>query len=374
MISCGLFSQASLIPVYYIRMSIVIFIIILAVLIFAHELGHFLFAKIFRIRVDEFALGFPPTLLSKKIGETRYALNLIPFGGYVKIHGENPSEEPEADSERSMINKPKYIQALVLIAGILFNIILAWVLISISLASGLPTAIQGTVNPKYVQNVHVVIADVIPNSPAEQAGIKKGDALIGNTTVEEVQNTIRGSEGNMIQIIAVRNNQTMTFYATPEKETSDAPYTIGIAMSEIGLYKVPWYIAPYEGLKLTLSSIRDIFLGLMNFIFNIFRGQADFSQVTGPVGIVGLVGEASSFGFIYLLGFTALISLNLAIINLMPFPALDGGRLLFVLIEAIKRSPIRPRIANTVNSIGFAILILLMLIVTYKDIAKLFVK
>lgn len=355
-------------------MSIIIFIIILAVLIFAHELGHFIAAKLSGIRVDEFALGFPPRIYSKKIGETRYSLNIIPFGGYVKIHGENPDDESIGgkDKDRSMVNKPKYIQALVLIAGILFNIILAWILISASLVSGLPTAVQGDINPNYIQNIRVTIVDILPDSPAENAGLLPGDTLIGENRVTVVQNTIRASDGAPIRIKILRDGKEQSFDLQPEKETLDAPYTIGIAMGEVGIYKVPFYKAPFEGLKVTLISIRDIFIGLMQFLGNIFVGKADFSQVTGPVGIVGLVGEASTFGFVYVLGFTALISLNLAIINILPFPALDGGRLLFVLIEAIKGTPIKPKVANMVNALGFGILILLMLVVTYKDIARIF--
>lgn len=354
-------------------MSIIIFIIILAILIFVHELGHFLFAKLSGIRVDEFALGFPPRLYSKKIGETNYSVNLIPFGGYVQIHGENPNEDSISgpDKERSFINKPKYIQAVVLFAGILFNIIFAWILISISLTSGLPAAVSADLNPKYLQNVHVIITGVLPNSPAETAGIQKGDSLIGQNRTTDVQKAIRESNGAPVQVKVLRGSEEKTFVITPIRTNADSPYMIGIAMGEIGVFKVPLYLAPWEGLKLTLFSIKEVSLGLIHFLGNILTGHADFSQVTGPVGIVGLVGQASSFGFVYLLGFTALISLNLAIINVVPFPALDGGRLLFVLIEAVKGSPIKPKIANTLNAVGFALLILLMLVVTYKDIFKL---
>jgi regulator of sigma E protease len=357
-------------------LSILLFIIVIAVLVFVHELGHFLVAKWSGIRVDEFAIGFPPTIWSKQVGETKYSLNVIPFGGYVKIHGENPDEESISgtDSGRSMVNKPKYIQALVLIAGIAFNIIFAWILISISLSTGLPTSINENTNSKYIINPQVMVLDTLKDSPAEKAGLQKGDILIGEKSITDVQDMIRGSDGAELQFVVLRGEETLNIYAAPTKADENAPYTIGISMDEVGTYKVPFYIAPIEGAKLTISSMKAITIGLAGFLGRIFVGQPDFSQVTGPIGIVSLVGTASSFGLVYLLGFVALISLNLAIINLIPFPALDGGRLLFVLIEALKGSRIKPEIANSVNAIGFGLLILLMLVVTYKDIIRLILK
>jgi regulator of sigma E protease len=355
--------------------SIILFIIVIAVLIFVHELGHFLIAKWSGIRVDEFALGFPPKIWSKQVGETKYSLNVVPFGGYVKIHGENSDEDSisGSDSMRSMVNKPKYIQALVLIAGIAFNIIFAWLLFSVSLMTGMPASVSQVNNPEMVRNPQVMILDVLPGSPAEKAGLIPGDVLIGENDVTTVQDMIRASDGAPVSFVVLRGEETLQIEATPAKANPEAPYTVGIAMDKVGTYQVPFYLAPWEGLKLTFSSMKAITLGLGTFFGQIIVGQPDFSQVTGPVGIVTLVGSASSFGLIYLLGFTALISLNLAIINLVPFPALDGGRLLFVLIEAIKGSRIKPEVANTVNAIGFGLLILLMLVVTYKDIVKLIV-
>jgi regulator of sigma E protease len=353
-------------------MSIIIFLIILAILVFVHELGHYLAAKGSNVRVDEFAVGFPPKIYSKKVGETKYSLNIIPFGGYVKIHGENPDEESisGADKERSLVNKPKYIQAMVLFAGIFFNIVFAWLLLTGGLLSGLPMSVEG-VNPKYVENARVVLLGILEGSPAERAGLQKGDAIAGQNSISSIQETIRNSDGAPVQFTIIRDEEIKEVVVQPERADEQSPYQAGIAMAEIGLYKVPFYLAPYEGIKLTAKSIKDISIGLGNFFGNIFKGEADFSQVTGPVGIVGLVGEAQTFGFVYLLSFTALISLNLALINLVPFPALDGGRLLFVLIEAIKGSRIKPQIANSLNALGFLLLILLMLVITYKDITKI---
>lgn len=368
-------------------LSIVIFIIVLAVLIFVHELGHFVVAKLFGIRVDEFALGFPPRLFSWRRGETEYAVNLIPFGGYVKIFGENPDDESMTgpDSKRSFVNKPKWKQALVLVAGISFNVIFAWLLFSGSLMSGL-TAPVGYLNSNEVKNAHVIVSEVLPNSPAAEAGMAAGDQIdsvaiknqnpiSGNgLTVANIQNLIADSKGQPINIIYERKGQVENTTLTAKSGLISDKLAIGIGMDMVGILKTDPYHALIGGAKITGTVIKETAVGLYGFITSAVVGHADLSQVTGPVGIVGYVGQAYSLGLLYLLAFVSLISINLAIINILPFPALDGGRLLFVLIEAIKGSPIKPKIANAVNSIGFALLILLMVVVTYHDIAKLFIK
>jgi regulator of sigma E protease len=366
--------------------EVIIFLIILAALVFVHELGHFLAAKLFGIRVDEFALGFPPQLWSKKFGETTYAINLIPFGGYVKIYGENPDDESISgeDSRRSLVNKSKWIQAGVLIAGICFNILFAWVLVSTSLAFGL-SADRSDVPARYINNAHLAIIDVEKDSPAAKAGLLAGDSLIslsstngsifeGTLTLAGVQDFIATSGKVPITFDYQQGSIQKSVVITPALGIVPGKAAVGIEMDMLGTIKMPFYVAPYYGAKVGWHLVEDTATGLYRFFKGIVIGHADFSQVSGPVGLVGMVGEASRFGFGYLLGFTALISINLALINLIPFPALDGGRILFVIIEAFKGSPIKPKIQNTFNAVGFALLILLMLVVTYKDVANLFVK
>ncbi|MEI6480026.1 MAG: RIP metalloprotease RseP [bacterium] len=361
-------------------MSIIIFIIILAVLVFVHELGHFLLAKRSGVRVDEFSVGFPPRLFSWKRGETLYSLNLIPFGGYVKIFGENPDEESMtgADSSRGLVNKPRYIQALVLVGGIAFNILFAWLLISISLTSGYKMPVEAS--GYNVENAKITVLSVVDNSPAAKAGIKTGDEILSLNegskkvvpqNVEDVQNFIVASK-DVIQIEYDHKGKVSITTVTPALGViGSSNKAIGIQMSKVGEVRLPFYKAIWEGGKITATTTWQTLVQLLSFFGQAFRGKADISQVSGPVGIAGLVGDASQFGFIYLLGFTAFISINLAVINLLPFPALDGGRLFFLAIEAIIRRPISPKFLNAVNAIGFILLMSLMLIVTYHDIVKL---
>lgn len=363
-------------------MSIVIFIIILGILIFVHELGHFITAKKSGIRVDEFAIGFPPKIFSFKKGGTDYSLNLIPFGGYVRIFGENPDEESlDPNAKDSFVNKSKWTQAMILVAGVLFNILFAWLLFSVSFMTGFPSVVTEETKDDIV-NANVVVTDVFENSPASQNGLMVGDEIIylkaadvsltENLSVSKVQDFVGGHGNSEIEVGIEREGHIIIKNITPTDEVFEDKFAIGIAMDLIGEIKLPAHEAVYKGFVMTGQMIRDITIGLGLFIGQAFTGQADLDSVAGPVGIVSLVDDASNFGLVYLLGFTAFISLNLAVLNLVPFPALDGGRLLFILIEGITRKQIKPSVANTINFVGFAILILLMIIVTVSDVIKLF--
>ena len=353
----------------------------MAVLVLVHEFGHFYAAKKSGVRVDEFGLGFPPRLWGKKIGETVYSINAIPFGGFVKIFGETPDEEAisGADSARSFVNKPRYIQIIILAAGIVMNMLFAWILFSIAYMSGMTTGISEQ-NSKYIRDSHVIVLDTLPNSPAMQAGLKEGDEIIAyraggaTTTVASpttIQQITKNSGGRPITFEVQRLNQTMYATVKPAPTAEKGDYIIGISMDIVGKANLPVGLAFVEGAKLTWSLFGNIFSGLYHLIHDAFLGRADISQLSGPVGIARLVGDATKLGFVYLISFTAFISLNLAALNLIPFPALDGGRILFVIIEAIRRKSISPKVANTVNAIGFAILLAFMAFVTYRDILKI---
>lgn len=366
-------------------MSIIIFLIVLAALVFVHELGHFLAAKKSGIRVDEFGLGFPPRIVGKKVGETIYSLNAIPFGGFVKIFGENPNEESisGADSSRSLVKKSKPIQVMVLIAGIVFNFLFAWILISISFMSGVAASSEDYAQyASRIQNERVMITSISLESPADKAGLKPGDVIkkiaFDNETysapqlsIQNVQNVIDESKGGDITLVYDRGGEEAAANLHAQKGIVENKYAIGIAMDKAGTLSLPVHLAFFEGARLTLHLIKEVAVGLFDFIVEAFRGKADYASVSGPVGIVSMVGDATALGFTYLIMFTALISINLGVINLIPFPALDGGRILFVIIEAIIRRPIKPSVANAVNSVGFVLLLLLMAVVTYKDILKL---
>ncbi|OHA80819.1 MAG: RIP metalloprotease RseP [Candidatus Yonathbacteria bacterium RIFCSPHIGHO2_01_FULL_51_10] len=363
-------------------MSILIFIAVLVVLIVAHEFGHFVVAKASGIRVDEFGIGFPPRLWGKKVGETEYTVNAIPFGGFVKIFGEDPDQVSIAgpDAARSFVHKPKYIQAAVIVAGVAFNILLAWGLISLGFLIGLPTSADAVRAGATLHSPAVVITDVAPSSPAEHAGVKAGDKILamesGNEhvpadTVEDVQAFIANHGSQSIVFSYSRGGAQGTYTIVPTTGIVEGRPAVGVALDLIGTLKLGLPQALWEGGKLTVSLTQATAKALGAFLKETVMGKADLSQVTGPVGLVETTGDVVSFGFVYLLSFMALISINLAIINLIPFPALDGGRLLFIIIESIKGSPIKPRIANLVNTVGFALLLLLMVVVTYHDVAKL---
>ena len=369
-------------------MIVILFLIILAALVFVHELGHFVSAKLFGIRVDEFALGFPPKIIGKKVGETQYNLNLIPLGGYVKIFGEDPDDESMSgpDSKRSFVNAKKWKQIVVLLSGIFMNIVFAWLLISASFNFGLLTSVDSQY--KNVKNVSVIVLSVLKDSPADKAGLKENDSILeidsGNLpdgkagtkiispNETDIQNLIAGSNQS-INIEYKRGNATGTVNLIATSSTMEGKKAIGISMALVGTVWFGFFQSFYESAKLTVIETENISSGLYGFIVGAFRGQSGLlSQITGPVGIEGMVGQASALGVSYLLGFIAMISINLAVLNLIPFPALDGGRVLFVLIEIVIRRKIKPAIANWINLIGFGILIALMIFVTYQDILRLF--
>lgn len=363
-------------------MSVIIFIIILSVLVFVHEFGHYITAKKNGIRVDEFAIGFPPTIFSWMRGETKWSLNLIPIGGYVKIFGENPDEESTVgkDSSRSFVNKPKHVQALVLSAGIIFNILFAWILITFGFIFGFPVPVSDYPS-EYINDRNLVVIMTATDSPASLAGVLSGDAIISVTSGEhsltllepEAFSDFISKHGNKKVTLELKRGEVFrNVEVVPKEGVVTGKSAIGVSIDTVGTLRLPFLKAVLQGTETTVSLVWQTIVGLSTFFFDAFRGQGDFSQVSGPVGIAGVVGGMAELGFMYLISLTAFISINLAVINLIPFPALDGGRLLFVAIEAITRKPISPNIANTLNAIGFFLLLLLMVVVTYNDIIKLF--
>ncbi len=223
------------------------------------------------------------------------------------------------------------------------------------------------------ENQRIMVTYVSAGSPAEKAGLKPGDVLSTTGSIESLQNTINDSKGAAITLDYVRGEEAKTTQIVPVTGLVEGKYAVGISMDIVGDLRLPVGTALVESVGYTWGMIKLTAVGLAEFFTNIFRGQADFAAVAGPIGIAGIVGDAASLGFTYLLMITALISINLGVINLIPFPALDGGRLLFVLIESIVRRRIPMKFANIVNIAGFALLMLLMVVVTYKDIVKLFV-
>lgn len=354
-------------------MSIILFLAVLAILILSHEFGHFIVAKKNGIRVDEFGFGFPPRLFKFQKGETIYSVNLIPFGGFVKIYGEDGStgSPREVNDPRSFASKSAGVRAIVISAGVIFNLILAWLLLSSGLGVGLPASTSAFPGAKEVKNIKVTIIDVVKNSPAESGGLKPGDEVLGFSKIEDVKNFIDQNKGREIELKYKRGEEVYSAKVAPRENPPLGQGAIGIAMDEVGIVRLPWYQAPWEGLKMTFKMTVSIAVAIFYFIINVVKGLSGLEGVVGPVGIVSVTGAAAKLGFAYLLSFTAFLSINLAVINIIPFPALDGGRLLFLVIEKIKGSAVSPRFSSITHSIGLILLLILMFAITYRDILKL---
>ena len=368
-------------------MTVALFIVVLAVLVFVHELGHFLAARSVGVRVTEFGIGFPPRLYSRKPkrSETTYSINLIPFGGFVKLFKEDEDTGTLSSEDFSYtLDSRKWWQKIwVLSAGVLFNVLLAWILTSIGLSVGLQVSVDET-TPGVVDTPSVIALHVENNSPAALSGFVAGDSFlricditdtcVTQPTIEEVMSFISERPKEILEVEVNRRGTKEILSVIPEVREIDGKEraVIGVVLDTTATVKLPLWRSVVEGGSMTLNALRNVSVGLWGFLVRTVTGRADFSQIAGPVGIAGLTGDAVSEGFSALLSFAAILSLNLAVINLIPFPALDGGRIPFVFIEMIKRSPIKPIVANTLNIIGFALLILLMIIVTVNDLVRLF--
>lgn len=365
-------------------MTILIFFLVLFVLILVHEWGHFIAAKKTGMRVDEFGIGFPPKLFGIKKGETVYSFNALPIGGFVKIYGENAEDAANdavngADIARSFVAKSKLSQAIVLIAGVTMNIIFAWFLFFLVFSIGIPTAVDETTA---TDKAELTITSVLLGTPAARAGLAPGSVIsavstemdsLTSFTAEGFSSYTKSHGTEPISITYTYNGESNQVTITPEEgiipESPEQP-AVGVSVSLVETVREPILQAIGSASVMTFKSLQAITVGLFTLIGQSLQGTADYSQVAGPVGIVGLVGDAAEFGITSLLMFTAIISLNLAVINLLPFPALDGGRLVFVAIEAMTRRAINPIWVARVNTAGFLILMLLMIVVTYNDIIK----
>lgn len=364
-------------------MTIALFIIVLVALIVVHEFGHLVAAKTFRMRVDEFGIGYPPKAKTMfRRGGTDYTLNWLPFGGFVKIHGEDG--EAGAPTPDSFVAKPKWQQAIVLVAGIAMNLFFAWILLSTTLALGMPRVLSDA-EALTTPDAQIVISRVLADSPADEAGLREGDVVLsiqsgdeaftGKTAAAFTSFIASSDEAVGLSLTVLRGEETLLLTAHPEAGAIAADpsrVALGVGVASVTDEPVALWQAPFLGASYTWNATLAIGEGLIHFFAGVFTFSADLTQVSGPIGIAGAVGQASETGAIALLTLIAVISINLALINIIPVPALDGGRLLFVLIEAVTRRTIPQNVAGTVNAIGFGLLILLMVVITASDIFKLF--
>lgn len=362
-------------------MGIILFFLVLFVLILVHEWGHFIVAKKTGMRVDEFGIGFPPKLFGIKKGETEYTFNALPIGGFVKIWGENYDEaapENNADNARAFSSRPKWAQALVLVAGVTMNVLFAWFLFTTTYVLGVATPVD---EATATEAAELYVTSVMPDSPAAALPIgavvtrvSYGAVTVANPTPTTFTEAIQQAGAVPVTITYAEKNESKSVVITPKQAIiADSPdrYAIGVSLALVEIKQYGLVAAVVEGFRATWQGVVSISVGLWTLLAQTFVGEADFSQVAGPIGIVGMVGDAASYGISALLIFTAIISLNLAVINLLPFPALDGGRLVFVAIEAVTKKRIPPEWAGRVNLVGFALLMLLMIAVTYNDIVRL---
>lgn len=366
-------------------LAIIIFILILSILVMIHEFGHFIMAKRAGIGVEEFGFGLPPRLWGKKVGETIYSINWLPFGGFVRLVGEDPLDK-RRDEKNSFYKKSLWQRTGVVVAGVVANFLLAIVVFYVVIfALGFKVSLPLLIDHKFKfvnQTTQVFVGEVAKDSPAQKAGISVGDSILsidGNKidSVSSLQALIRSSEGKELSVVLENpiNNQTRTAQVTPAfREDLKAP-ALGVGLDELAVlnYETPaqkifsgfghsWNVLAYSGKvfgKIIGFSIRE-------------RDITPVSEgVSGPVGIAKLTSQAVAYGPIPVLQLAGLLSLNLAVINILPIPALDGGRFFFLIFEAITRRKVYPALEKWVHTIGFALLLGLILLITYNDILKL---
>ncbi|MEI8061526.1 MAG: M50 family metallopeptidase [Candidatus Berkelbacteria bacterium] len=360
-------------------LTIIIFILILGLLVFVHEAGHFIAAKLSKIKVEEFAFGFPPKIWSIKKGETVYAINAIPIGGYVKMLG----EAEESQSKRSFSKKSPGIRAAVSVAGVLMNVILAWLILTIGFAVGMSPLVSSPDSiPGKKLSSSIIVAGIDKNSVAENIGLQPGDNLISAISPGEqvtifngavsVTNYTTSHEGRKIELVYKRDNVEKLVDATLPVDGSSP---LGISMVDNSIVRTAWYFAPVVAFREIARIIGINFTFLKSFFAQLFTHGQVSKEVGGPVAIYVFTGMAVKAGAMVVLQFIAILSISLALINILPFPALDGGRLLFIILEKIFRKKIvNDNIENIIHMVGFALILLFAAAITYRDVINLIIK
>ena len=358
-------------------LTVLLVIGILVFLIVAHELGHFIAAKLFKVKVDEFGVGYPPrAFLLGKLKETEYTLNWIPFGGFVRLFGEHG----ETHTKGSFAGAPKYAQAIILLAGVTMNALAAWLLFTGALSVGIPRVIT---ERGQLETAQLFVNTVVAGSPADAAGIRVGDEITkiidesgkqADLTPMNVVTFVGGHGGKPVEVTYRREENLSTVTLIPAHavvaQSADRP-AVGLGLMLVTDEALSFWQALKESGPRTVSALQDTVGGLWGLIRDAAAGEPNLKDIVGPVGLFDYVGNASRHGVGQVLALAGFISINLAVINLIPIPALDGGRLFLLGIEAIIRRPPNRYFVSGLNFIGVLLIIFLMVTVTYNDIARL---
>lgn len=363
-------------------LTLIVFIFILGILVFVHELGHFVVARRNGIKCEEFGFGFPPRVAGVYFNEktnkwkfikgskdvisknTIYSLNWFPIGGFVRIKGEDGDGKKDKDSFAS---KSAWARIAVLSAGVIMNFILAWVLLSVTFMIGSYQDVTG----QNVADAKVLIESIEDGSPAQAMGMKIGDVVLkdglGNDlkTVADVQRYIGDNAGNEIALLVQRNDAQVELKGTPRLNSETGRGVLGI--SSLGEVAVAQY-GFFESLWMGLQEMGNMFAMIGSVFAGLLQGKSAGVEVMGPVKLAMFTGQIIPLGFVFMLRFIAIFSINLGVINILPLPALDGGRILFIILEKIKGSPVSQKVESIVHSVGMMVLLSLMLFITIREI------
>lgn len=352
-------------------MTVLLFILILGVLVFVHELGHFAVARWSGVAVEEFGFGFPPRIVGLKRGSTTYSINWVPFGGFVRLQGEQDDGEKRPDS---FVQAPFRKQFAILIAGVFMNALLAWALLSATFAVGVSADPAAVPQNRHLQlSASRVEAIVTDGSPAALAGLTTGDVVNGVngqplTTTDQIISLAQAENFPVLQLTVMHKGQSRTVSVTPRPSGASPRYGLGI--QQVVTIRYPWYIAPWYGLQSAGDMTKETIIGFGRLIRDLVTTAKVSSDITGPVGIAVLTGQVAQYGFIATLQFMAILSISLAVVNVLPLPALDGGRALFVFLGRVRGRPVNPRIEGTIHAVGFYTLLLLIVLLSIRDVSK----
>jgi regulator of sigma E protease len=352
--------------------TILIIFFCLIGLMVLHELGHFLMAKKFGVDVEEFGIGYPPRIFGKKFKGTLYSLNLLPFGAFVRIKGEE-GEGKNIEDSKSFSQKPIWQRSLIIFGGVGFFWIIAIVILtSVAFFWGVPTSVPDDWEGAY--KTEVMVTQTFDNFPAQLAGMEMGDKIIDFDKMYEFQEYIKENKEKEITLNIRRGEKIFALGLIPTASDFDENEgVIGVALARVADIKYPWYSAPIQGISITAKQTIAIPIVLGKLLKNAIKGEETPGvKLVGPIGIGRIMTDALDHGIVNFLMFLSMISIWLAVFNILPIPALDGGKLLFLAIEKVRGKAVNPKTEQKITLVFFSLLIGLMLFVTIKDIISLF--